>query len=580
VTETDTLINVLLIADNPVEAARIGEFLSTPKPPAYKLEWVSTFEGGAEAAGNCRHQILLLDLHFKDHQTGIELFRQFVNNGCKTPVVVLAPESIPRIEVPESITIEYLSKKSLTSSLLRQTIGYLLKFTELTQRLTQTQTGLEWQIQETNADHARTTQILQDKLAEVEALKQKIEHSLERRTNQVEISIQVAQEISIAPALDSLFQLVVNLIQERFGYYHAHVYTIAGDDLVMQEGTGDAAQKMKDFGHKIPITAARSLVARAARNGEPILVPDVSKDKRWLPNHLLADTKSELAVPIKLRDQVLGVLDIQNDVVNGLDAEDQLLMMGLCGQIAVAINTHTMAQERVQAQAAQQRLINELDAFGHTVGHNLKDPVGLIVGYSSLLKEKTRLPDELDSYLNAILRNGQRLNNIIEELQLLAGVRQEEVKIVPLNMPRIIAEVQQRLAYLIQERKAKIVIAEYWPVALGYPQWVEEVWANYMSNAIKYGGDPPIVHIGATAQSDGMIRFWVRDNGNGLSEAEQKALFMEFTRLHQASLQGHGLGLSIVQRIVKKLGGQVNVNSQGKPGKGCTFTFTLPSEVE
>jgi GAF domain-containing protein len=145
----------------------------------------------------------------------------------------------------------------------------------------------------------------------------------------------------------------------------------------MQEGTGDAAQKMKDFGHKIPVSPQPA----AWLPGRPVVAnqfwcSDVSKDKRWLPNHLLVDTKSELAVPIKLRDQVLGVLDIQNDVVNGLDAEDQLLMMGLCGQIAVAINTHTMAQERVQAQAAQQRLINELDAFGHTVGHNLKDPVG------------------------------------------------------------------------------------------------------------------------------------------------------------------------------------------------------------
>jgi signal transduction histidine kinase/DNA-binding LytR/AlgR family response regulator len=576
VSETDATIKVLLIAEDPAEAERIRQLFQPPGEFDCQLEWVSTVESGREAIDHCWHQVLLLDLQFKDNRTGVELFRYILEQDCKMPVIVLTSENTPEITPPQSRAVDYIVKEQLTSALLQKTIRYLQKYAQLTDTLHQTQSRLETQIRETEAEYTKTTHILQEKLSEVERLKQGIQESLDRRTNQVEISIQIAQEISAASALDALFRLVVNLIQERFGYYHAHIYTLDNNYLVMQEGTGDPALKMKDLGHKIPITAARSLVAKAARSGEPILVTDVSKDKRWLPNHLLADTKSELAVPIKLGGNVLGVLDIQDDIVGGLNAEDQLVMMGLCGQIAVAINTKTMDMEREKAEEAQQRLIHELDAFGHTVGHNLKDPVGLIVGYGSLLKEKISLSDELNSYLNAIIRNSRRLNNIIEELQLLAGVRQEEVKVVPLNMLRIIAEVQQRLAYLIQERNARIIIAEYWPVALGYPQWVEEVWANYISNAIIYGGDPPVVHIGATLQSDGMIRFWVRDNGDGLSAAEQESLFAEFTRMHQASLKGHGLGLSIVQRIVGKLGGQAGVNSEGIPGKGCMFTFTLP----
>ena len=118
------------------------------------------------------------------------------------------------------------------------------------------------------------------------------------------------------------------------------------------------------------------------------------------------------AVPIKLGQQVLGVLDIQNDTVGGLDTEDQILMMGLCGQIAVAINNQRLELERKESLEAQQRLINQLDAFGHTVGHNLQDPVGLIIGYAALLKEETRLPEEYERYLTAILKNSQRLINI------------------------------------------------------------------------------------------------------------------------------------------------------------------------
>jgi len=210
------------------------------------------------------------------------------------------------------------------------------------------------------------------------------------------------------------------------------------------------------------------------------------------------------------------------------------------------------------------------------VGYNLREPLALIVGYAELLKEQARLTEELQGFLNAIARNGQKLASIIDELQLLTGVRKAEVEPKPLNMARIVAEVQQRLAYLIQEHQAKVIISEYWPVALGHKPWVEEVLTNYLSNAIRYGGDPPRVQVGATAQSNGMVRFWVRDNGPGLTQEEQAQLFTEFTGLNQVHVKGYGLGLSIVRRIITKLGGEVGVESEGIPGKGSIFSFTLP----
>jgi signal transduction histidine kinase len=81
--------------------------------------------------------------------------------------------------------------------------------------------------------------------------------------------------------------------------------------------------------------------------------------------------------------------------------------------------------------------------------------------------------------------------------------------------------------------------------------------------------------VGATSQQDGFVRFWVRDNGRGLTPEQCVRLFVPFERLEQARVEGHGLGLSIVQRIVTKLGGQVGVESDGVPGRGSTFYFTL-----
>ena len=93
-------------------------------------------------------------------------------------------------------------------------------------------------------------------------------------------------------------------------------------------------------------------------------------------------------------------------------------------------------------------------------------------------------------------------------------------------------------------------------------------------NAIKYGGQPPRVELGAIDEGNGEVCFWIRDNGLGIPAEEQARLFTRFTRLHHDRTSGHGLGLSIVQRIVEKLGGQVGVESE--VGRGSTFTFSLP----
>jgi two-component system sensor histidine kinase/response regulator len=154
-------------------------------------------------------------------------------------------------------------------------------------------------------------------------------------------------------------------------------------------------------------------------------------------------------------------------------------------------------------------------------------------------------------------------------------MRKAEVEHMPLDMGAIVSEAQIQLSQMIAEYRAEIILPAEWPVALGHVPWIEEVWVNYLSNGIKYGGKPPRLRLGATP-GEGMVRFWVRDNGPGLVPAEQSRLFTEFTQLGQVQIRGHGLGLSIVRRIVEKLGGQVGVESTGVPGEGCTFFFTLP----
>ena len=218
----------------------------------------------------------------------------------------------------------------------------------------------------------------------------------------------------------------------------------------------------------------------------------------------------------------------------------------------------------------------ELDAFAHTVAHDLKSPLTVVVGRSHALRSyiADMSPEMIDEWLSSIVTAGHKMADIIDALLLLANVRQKtEIETEPLDMAEIVNAVLGRLDNRIAAADAEIIMPDEWPPTIGYAPWIEEVWANYISNALKYGGEPARVTLGA--ESDGaMARFWVRDNGPGLTPEEQGQLFTQFTRLDTERADGHGLGLSIVQRIIEKLGGEVGVESA--PEQGSAFWFTLP----
>jgi PAS domain S-box-containing protein len=226
----------------------------------------------------------------------------------------------------------------------------------------------------------------------------------------------------------------------------------------------------------------------------------------------------------------------------------------------------------------------ELDAFAHTVAHDLKSPLSTLAGFGDLLEEKhtAMSGEQLAKSANGMARSARRMINIIDELLLLASVRKmEEVPTGPLDMAAIVAAAQERLRDIIAASQGEIILPPAWPTAIGYAPWVEEVWVNYLSNAFQYGGAPPLVEVGFDVAREAadkfpkfQVRFWVRDNGAGLTSEEQGRLFTPFTRLDQARAKGHGLGLSIVRRIVEKLGGRVGVESE--VDWGSTFWFTLP----
>jgi GAF domain-containing protein len=184
-----------------------------------------------------------------------------------------------------------------------------------------------------------------------------LEERVAERTRALEINAEVSRRLSTILDQQQLLLTVVEEIQRAYGYYHVHIYLLdeRKEYLVMTSGTGEAGLAMLRLGHKIKI--GRGLVGRAAERQQVVLVPDSAHDPAWLPNPLLPDTKAEVAVPIILGEQVLGVLDVQQNIIGGLGLQDVQILQSIANQVAVAVQNarvYTLSQQ----QAEREMLVN------------------------------------------------------------------------------------------------------------------------------------------------------------------------------------------------------------------------------
>ncbi len=369
--------------------------------------------------------------------------------------------------------------------------------------------------------------------------------------------------------------------------YHHRLFDLtplARDTLIdgMQDGVLvlDAEYRVVDYN-----PAAGTILGAKLRNKS---VAQLFPNRSDLEPHLEAETASETELVLSTTEgartyevHMTPLYDYQKALAGFLLRLHDVTQRRLVEQ-AVRQYARELEQRNAELEASNA----ELDAFAHTVAHDLKNPLSVLIGFSTLLEARwdKLSPDRISDNLRRITYTGSKMTNIIDELLLLASVRKmEDVKTQPLDMGRIVEEAQGRLTGMVEKYQGEFILPKTWPAALGYAPWVEEVWTNYISNALKYGGRPesglsPRVELGFEPPngqtSDAQLCFWVRDNGPGLTEEQRARLFTQFTRLHRVRAEGHGLGLSIVQRIVTKLGGEVGVESEW--GQGSRFWFTLP----
>lgn len=265
-----------------------------------------------------------------------------------------------------------------------------------------------------------------------------------------------------------------------------------------------------------------------------------------------------------------------------------------CGLVVGYISTlvHLFKIEIHLREETQQDLEQknaELNAFGHTVAHDLKNPLMVInVSIESLIKELSDTGSARTKKMMTFIQSStSHMINIIESLLLFAGIKkinEQDFTVFPIS--QCVDAALTRLEYDIELNHVSISKVDNWPSLFGFAPWVIEVWVNYINNAIKYGGNKsmqisPQIELGFDMMNNKpdsnqqYIRFWVKDNGDGVPEDKAETLFQEFSRLHSTQYEGHGLGLSIVKSVTEKLGGTVGVEKN--KDRGSCFFFTLPT---
>ncbi len=249
----------------------------------------------------------------------------------------------------------------------------------------------------------------------------------------------------------------------------------------------------------------------------------------------------------------------------------------MAGSLAEASARDRQLNQQLAGQAEQLKAANgELEAFSYSVSHDLRAPLRAIDGFSRIIEEdySEAFDDEGRRLLSVVRRNTQKMGALIDDLLAFSRLGRKELARMHIDMGGMARSVFEDLGPTAEA--ATLRVSDL-PPAVGDPAMVRQVFANLLSNALKFaGGNGGAVVVVGGHNGGGENTYFVRDNGVGFDMEYAGKLFGVFQRLHSSEeFEGTGVGLAIVQRIVHRHGGRVW--AEGELGAGATFYFTLPS---
>lgn len=571
---------VLVVDDNPTNLAVLSDFLTSV---GFRLLIARNGASAVSRAARGQPDIILLDVMMPE-MDGFEACRQLKANPDTQDIPILfmtaLAETVDKVAGFAAGAVDYITKPAQHEEVLARMTTHL-KIRNLTQRLA-------------------------------------------RRAMQLQTGGVVGRQITSILDINALLAEVVKLVQEQFDYYFVSVWLINEEQgaAILRMGSGQNEAEMLARSLAIPLNQERSIIAKVARSGHLHLSNQVEKDESYMQiEGLLPDTAAELALPLRMGDNVLGVLDIQSAEINAFDDDDTAVLQMVADQLAIAIRNarlysqtkrfneeleQTVARRTEDLQTAYAQLA-EMDRaksnFITVASHELRTPLTIVKGYSQILREAEELVQNADllRIVQGIYQGALRLHEIVNSMLDVAKIdsRALELYSEPLAVLVALQRVEAELQDALLERNLTLILEgnlRSLPLIEADPDALLKVFYHLTVNAVKYTPDGGQITISGRPwhSSDGPppeegIEVIVRDNGIGISADALELIFAKFyqtgdARLHSTGRTkfkggGPGLGLTIVQGIVAAHGGRVWAESPGYDEEKCpgsSFHVALP----
>lgn len=451
--------------------------------------------------------------------------------------------------------------------------------------------------------HGRVGGLRQDHVELLEAVAHQLSLALsnakryqqvERRLAELNAMRQVAQVVNRRLEMQPLLEEVVRQLGDVLGYPVVEIYLVEEEELIL----GAALGGLMDEASRHPLSAG--IIGRSVRTSQVEYVPDVRQDSDYVA--AWPKTKSEIAVPLRVEEVVIGVLNVESPVLHGLTEDDVRLLTLLADHIAIAVENAALylrlqqhaehlektIQERTAALAEALEQAQEADKiktqFVSDVSHELRTPLSNILLYLELLSSGNK--EKFETYLATLSRETDRLIGLIEDLlaisRLDTGTVSPELKPLHLNrLARSLVEDRKRL-FKQQDLQVDMALQERLPPVAADESMLVQVVANLLTNAMHYTPAGGWVTVSTGAHKvDGVCweTLTVADTGLGIPKEEQKRIFERFFRgaaSRRTTTPGTGLGLAICKEIIDRHEGRITLESQ--EGQGSAFTIWLPTQ--
>ena len=406
------------------------------------------------------------------------------------------------------------------------------------------------------------------------------------KIKQLTILHEIGKTLSSTLDLDELLRKALELLREHLGYSLCGIFLLdrEKDELYIKQIAGADFEKVKDMRLRVGVDG---IVGWVARTGEPLYVPDVSKDPRYIPG--LPEGRSEAAFPLKVRDRVVGVMDLESKEIRGFDEEDLQALSSFANQVGIFIENARLFSDlkqtlkelkQAQDQIVQAEKLRAMGEMATGVAHDFNNVLAVILGNIQLLLHQLDhlRPEAIRERLKAIERSSKDGAETIRRIQEFTGVRRDK-EFAPLSINQIVDDVvtvtQPRWKDQAQRRGVQIQLVRNLgeiPLILGNPSELREVLTNIIFNGVDAMPEGGKLTISTQPQTDDWVEVRITDTGIGMTEEVKGRIFDPF--FTTKGVTNSGLGLSVSYGIVKRHGGEIIVESE--LGKGTTFILHLP----